>query len=110
MTRSRNLVEKFKQIDMFTQKVDLRFAGEDTKYRTRMGAFCSLLMYLCVLAIIIASLIVMCTKQRIHVNSHVEYGKIGEDFIFDTTDTDFSLAFALSEYPVADYTDLSSYG
>jgi hypothetical protein len=63
MSRNRSLVEKFKRIDMFSQDVNMRFAGRDTKYRTRMGAFCTLGMLVLVLGALVASLIMMLTKR-----------------------------------------------
>ena len=111
MNVKRYISHKFKQIDQFSQQVEWRLndAG-DTEYKSKIGSLMTLIMAVCVTGITVFSLIVMGTRERIQIKQNIDYGSIPDYQVFNSSSTDFYLAFGLSQYPVEEAQDLSVYG
>jgi hypothetical protein len=55
-------------------------------------------------------MVTMNSYSDARISSHIDFNEIGETYLFNTTDTEFSLAFGLTQYPVSELIDLDDYG
>lgn len=100
----------FRSLDFFTEEVKFGFIRGQTKFKTKVGAVCSLLMTFGVLSFALARFVKMVSREDTTVKREVVEGFFETNHIFTTNENEFALAFGLVEYGVPLPEDFSEYG
>ena len=97
-------------LDMFTEPVSLTYNGKERVYRTKVGACMTILMMISLVSYGARKMVTMYSYSDARISSHIDFNEIGETYLFNTSDTEFSLVFGLTQYPVTELIDLDDYG
>ena len=97
-------------LDIFTEPVSLTYNGKEREYRTKVGACMTILMMISLVSYGARKMVTMYSYSDARISSHIDFNEIGETYLFNTSDTEFSLAFGLTQYPVTELIDLDDYG
>ena len=97
-------------LDIFTETVSLTYNGKETEYRTNVGACITMLMMISLFSFGARKLVAMYSYSDARISSHIDFNEISDTHVFNTTETEFSLAFGLMQYASTEMIDLDDYG
>lgn len=104
------LGEAVRAFDLFPDKVKLIVENESSKYKTRTGGYLTLIMVLLIFVFGLVRFITMCNGDRTTLTDFVEHDAFGQDYTFDSTGTDFNIAFGIADYPISSQLNLTAFG